>query len=60
MAFIKDLFDKTKPINRRIEKVITYETADNNLLKQEIQEYIVTNSIEQSIDLILDCLEKGM
>lgn len=60
MAFIRDLFDQSKPIDRRIEKVITYEATNEDLLKREIQEYVATDSIEMHFDRMLDRLEEGM
>ena len=45
MTIIRELFDAAKPIDRRIEKVITYDTTNEDLLKQEIQEYVATQSI---------------
>jgi len=42
METIRELFSKTKKIDRRIEKVITYSTTDEELLKQEIIEYVAT------------------
>ena len=50
MEKLRELFDPSKPIDRRIEKVITYDTTDVDLLRQEIQEYVVTDSIEQNIE----------
>jgi len=60
MEKLRELFDPLKPIDRRIEKVITYDTADVDLLRQEIQEYVVTDSIEQNIERLLDLLDEGM
>jgi len=60
MKTIRDLFDKSKPIDRRIEKVITYDTTSEELLKREIQEYVATESIEQHFDRFLDRLDEGM
>ena len=60
MTIIRELFDAAKPIDRRIEKVITYDTTNEDLIKQEIQEYIATQSIEGHFDRMLDCLEEGM
>ncbi len=57
---IREIFDATRPIDRRIEKVITYETSNEDLLKQEIQEYVATASIEAHFDRLLDQLEYGM
>ena len=57
---IRELFDTAKPIDRRIEKVITYDTTSEDLIKQEIQEYVATPSIENHLDRMLDRLEEGM
>lgn len=60
MEKLRELFDPSKPIERRIEKVITYDTTDVDLLRQEIQEYVVTDSIEQNLERLLDLLDEGM
>jgi len=60
MTIIRELFDAAKPIDRRIEKVITYDTTNEDLIKQEIQEYVATQSIENHLDRMLDRLEEGM
>lgn len=60
MPKIREVFDIAKPIDRRIEKVITYETTDENLLRQEIQEYVATERIEQNFERLLDLLDEGM
>lgn len=60
MTIIRELFDTSKPINRRIEKVITYETTNEELLKHEVQEYVATESIERHFDRFLDRVEEGM
>jgi len=60
MEPIRKIFDPSKPIDRRIEKVITYDTTDADLLRQEIQEYVVTESIEQNLDRLLNLLDEGM
>ncbi len=60
MEKLRELFDPSKPIDRRIEKVITYDTTDVDLLRQEIQEYVVTDSIEQNLERLLDLLDEGM
>ena len=44
---IRALFDPSKDIYRTIEKVITYGTTQENRLKAEISEYVVTDSIEE-------------
>ena len=60
MTTIRELFDPSKPIDRRIEKVITYESTNEDLLKQEILEYVATDSIEQHMERLLDLFEVGM
>ena len=60
MNKIKDIFDQTKPIDRRIEKVITYEATDEEHLRREIQEYIATESIESHFERLLDLIDEGM
>jgi len=60
MDKLRELFDPSKPIDRRIEKVITYDTPDVDLLRQEIKEYVVTDSIEQNLERLLDLLDEGM
>lgn len=60
MTKIREVFDIAKPIDRRIEKVITYEATDESLLRQEIQEYVATERIEQNFERLLDLLDEGM
>jgi hypothetical protein len=60
MATIRALFDASKPINRRIEKVITYGSGSEDLLKLEIQEYVATDNIEENLSNLLDRLDEGM
>src|SRR5208337_1872949 len=57
---IRDLFDPSKDIDRRIEKVITFETIDPGMLRQEVTEYVATESIERSFEKLLDHLDEGM
>lgn len=60
MRTIRQIFDAAKPIDRRIEKVITYDTTNEELLKHEVQEYVATESIETHFDRLLDQFEYGM
>ncbi len=57
---IKALFDSSRQIDRRIEKVIQYDAMDPDLLKKEIGEYVVTNSMTRSFDKLLDAIDLGM
>ena len=50
---IKDVFDQTKNIYRNIEKVITYNDDQEVRLKNEITEYIATESIEEQFQKLL-------
>jgi hypothetical protein len=60
MTKIRQLFDSTRSIDRRIEKVINYETTNEQLLKQEISEYVTTKSISEHFDRLLDLFDRGM
>jgi len=60
METIRELFSKTKKIDRRIEKVITYSTTDEELLKQEIIEYVATENLERQFEYLLDQLDTGI
>jgi hypothetical protein len=51
---IRSLFDPGKDIYRTIEKVITYQTSQEQRLKAEISEYIVTENIEQQLEQLLE------
>ncbi|MGA2226198.1 MAG: BREX system P-loop protein BrxC, partial [Syntrophobacteraceae bacterium] len=57
---IRELFDPSKKIDRRIEKVIKYDSTDPEYLRQEITEYVATESIESSFERLLDLLDEGM
>jgi hypothetical protein len=57
---IKGLFDTSKDIYRTIEKVITYNVSQEALLKAEISEYIVTESIEEQFERVLTKMEAAM
>jgi hypothetical protein len=57
---IKDLFDPSKDIYRTIEKVITYNISQEERLKAEITEYIVTESIEEQFENLLNKMQYAM
>lgn len=57
---IRSLFDPSKDIYRTIEKVITYGAAQENRLKSEIAEYVVTESIEEQFGRLLDRMQLAM
>ncbi|MEW6666847.1 MAG: BREX system P-loop protein BrxC [Thermodesulfobacteriota bacterium] len=60
MEKIRSLFDPSKDIYRTIEKVITYEAAQEHRLKSEISEYIVTESIEDQFEKLLTKMQAAM
>ena len=60
MNTIKTLFDPTKDIFRKIEKVITFGDTEITSLKKEITEYVVTEKLKDSFEKILDSINTGM
>ena len=52
MTTIRELFDSSRKLERRIEKVISYGANQEQNLKTEIAEYIVTESIETQLKKI--------
>lgn len=60
MVQIRELFDPSKDIFRTIEKVITYGAAQEERLKAEISEYVVTESIEEQFRKLLDRMQLAM
>lgn len=57
---IRSLFDPSKDIYRTIEKVITYGASQEDRLKSEISEYVVTESIEEQFRKLLDRMQLAM
>lgn len=57
---IRELFDSSKDIYRNIEKVIQYGAAQDERLKAEISEYIVTVSIERQLETLLEKMRLAM
>ncbi|HZK95902.1 MAG TPA: BREX system P-loop protein BrxC [Prolixibacteraceae bacterium] len=60
MQKIKEVFDPSKDIYRKIEKVVTFGNLDNDYLKREISEYVVTEKLKQNFQKIFDALQSGM
>jgi hypothetical protein len=56
MSTIQDLF--SQPIDRRIEKVIQFQDRQDERLRQEIEEYVVTDNIAASIEQLLSELDR--
>ncbi len=57
---IKELFHPSKDIYRTIEKVITYNAAQETRLKAEITEYFVTEHIEEQFEELLTKMQLAM
>lgn len=57
---IRNLFDPSRDIYRTIEKVITYGADQEQRLKAEISEYVVTDSIEDQIERLLSKMQAAM
>ena len=57
---IKTLFDPSKDIYRTIEKVITYGASQEQRLKTEISEYVVTDSIDEQFEKLLLKMQAAM
>lgn len=57
---IRELFDTNRPIDRRIEKVITFSNDDEKLLYNEVSEYVVTDSLERQYESLLDRMDEAL
>ena len=57
---IKTLFDPSKDIYRSIEKVIAYGVSQEERLKKEIREYVVTDSIDEQFNKLLLKMQAAM
>jgi len=60
MTNIKALFDESKGIDRRIEKVITFGSNEEHNLKAEISEYVVTEHLCESMHGLLERMQSAM
>lgn len=60
MRKIRNLFDPQKGLQRSIEKVISYQASQEDRLKAEISEYIVTDSIDQQLEKLLDNMQAAL
>jgi hypothetical protein len=60
MSSIRALFEPTRNLDRRIEKVISFDNAENEQLRREITEYVVTNSIESNFERLLNHFDYGL
>ena len=60
MTQIRTLFDAGKDIQRAIEKVISYQASQEQRLRAEISEYVVTESIERQLEQLLEKMQAAM
>ncbi len=60
MERIRDLFSTTRPLDRRIEKVIDYAATEESRLLREISEYEVTAAVEKGMERFLDAFDEGV
>jgi hypothetical protein len=56
---IRSLFETTRKLDRRIEKVISFDSDENEQLKREITEYVATDNIEMNFERMLSLLDEG-
>lgn len=59
MKNIREIFDKTRPIDRPITSVINYAGATEDQLEREIREYEVTDSLARHYERLLNNLADG-
>jgi len=59
-TIIRNLFDTGHNIDRPIEKVISYAASQDVRLKAEIDEYVVTESIETQLEELLTKMQLAM
>ncbi|BAU58710.1 hypothetical protein HH1059_20060 [Halorhodospira halochloris] len=57
---IKDLFDPSRDIYRSIEKVIAFGVSQEERLKKEIAEYVVTDAIDEQFNDLLRKMQAAM
>ena len=51
---IRDLFDTEQGLDRPINTVISFQENEENKLKSEVSEYIVTDSIHRQLNKLLE------
>lgn len=57
MYTIRESFDTSKDLNKRIESVVTFADNSEENLKNEINEYIVTEKLHNNYEKVIDELE---
>ncbi len=56
---IRSLFESTRKLDRRIEKVISFANDENEQLKREITEYVATDNIETELRTTPESARRG-
>jgi hypothetical protein len=56
---IRELFDQTRPIDRQIVAVINYAADEETLIRQEIAEYEITDSLARHYERFMINLDAG-
>jgi hypothetical protein len=59
MKTIRELFDQKRPIDRQIVAVINYAADDEKLIRQEIAEYEITDSLAHHYERFMNNLDAG-
>lgn len=54
MKQIKDLFDPSKDINRKIESVVTFGANTKDDLEKELNEYVVTDKLKDNYNNVME------
>ncbi|MDD3063205.1 MAG: BREX system P-loop protein BrxC [Massilibacteroides sp.] len=57
MYTIRESFDTSKDLNKRIESVVTFADNSEENLKNEINEYVVTEKLHNNYEKVIDELE---
>ena len=55
---IKELFDPSRKLDRRIEKVITYSARDEERLSAEVEEYEITQGLDEKYSSLLTRMQR--
>lgn len=56
---IQELFDPGKRLDRKIESVVTFADKNEDDLKKEINEYVVTDKLKDSYYKVIDLMQDG-
>lgn len=59
MKQIKDLFDPSKDINRKIESVVTFGANTKDDLEQELNEYVVTDKLKDNYTNVMERIREA-